>query len=190
MGAKELQRRIHETHKVKINYKRVHAGRELAITKLYGSWRESFDMLYRYKAQIEKSSPGSFFIIDHHTVLEEIKFRRLFFALKPCIHGFLTGCRPYLAIDSTFLMGKFKGQLAIACAVDGHNWMYPVALGIFDSETAENWMWFMEQLKDAIGTPRGLALCTDAGKGIDSAVHEVNCFPMQLIYSVIFFNNS
>ncbi|XP_066164625.1 protein FAR-RED IMPAIRED RESPONSE 1 [Oryza sativa Japonica Group] len=173
VGAKELQRRIHETHKVKINYKRVHAGRELAITKLYDSWRESFDMLYRYKAQVEKASPGSFFIIDHHTVLEEIKFIRLFFALKPCIHGFLTGCRPYLAIDSTFLTGKFKGQLAVACAVDGHNWMYPVALGIFDSDSVENWMWFMQQLKDAIGTPRGLALCTDAGKGIDSAVHEV-----------------
>ena len=42
VGAKELQRRIHETHKVKINYKRVHVGRELAISKLYGIWRESF----------------------------------------------------------------------------------------------------------------------------------------------------
>ncbi|KAF0911780.1 hypothetical protein E2562_012281, partial [Oryza meyeriana var. granulata] len=80
---------------------------------------------------------------------------------------------PYLAIDSTFLTGKFKGQLAIACAVDGHNSMFPVALGIFDLETNENWMWFMQQLKDAIGTPRGLAICTDVGKGIDSAVHEV-----------------
>uniref|UniRef100_A0A0E0DPP5 Uncharacterized protein n=1 Tax=Oryza meridionalis TaxID=40149 RepID=A0A0E0DPP5_9ORYZ len=42
VGAKELQRRIHETHKVKINYKRVHVGREFAITKLYGIWREFF----------------------------------------------------------------------------------------------------------------------------------------------------
>jgi hypothetical protein len=89
VGAKELQRRIHETHKVLINYKRVFVGRELALTKLYGSWNENFDMLYRYEAQIELSSPGSFFIIDHHKVLEEIRFRRLFFALKPCIDGFL-----------------------------------------------------------------------------------------------------
>ncbi len=173
VGAKELQRRIHETHKVLINYKRVFAGRELALTKLYGSWNESFDMLYRYKAQIELSSPGSFFIIDHHKVLEEIRFRRLFFALKPCIDGFLGGCRPYLAIDSTFLTGKFKGQLAVACAIDGHNWMYPVACGIFDSETNENWIWFMQQLRDAIGTPTGLAICTDAGNGVDNAVNEV-----------------
>ncbi len=25
---------------------KVHAGRELALTKLYGNWRESLDMLY------------------------------------------------------------------------------------------------------------------------------------------------
>ena len=60
--------------------------------------------------------------------------------MKPCIDGFLKGWRPYLAIDSTFLSGKFRGQLAFAVAVDGHNWMYPVAVGVIDSETNENWI--------------------------------------------------
>jgi hypothetical protein len=27
---------------------------------------------------------------------------------------------------------------------NGHNWMYPVAFRVFDSETNENWIWFME----------------------------------------------
>jgi hypothetical protein len=53
----------------------------------------------------------------------------LTFAMKPCIDGFLSGCRPYLAIDSAFLTGKFKGQLASATAVDGHKWMCPVCVG-------------------------------------------------------------
>ncbi|XP_052138683.1 uncharacterized protein LOC127757244 [Oryza glaberrima] len=173
VGAKELQRRIHETHKVKVNYKRVYAGRELALEKLYGKWQDSFDRLYSYKAIIERECPGSFVVIDHQTVVGKLRFRRLFFALKPCIDGFLDGCRPYVAIDSTFLTGKFKGQLATACAVDGHNWMYPVAFGVMDSETNDNWKWFMERLRDAIGNPDGLAVCTDAGKGVDTAVHQV-----------------
>ena len=63
----------------------------------------------------------SIVLIDHHTINGKIRFRRFFFALKPCIEGFLSGCRPYLAIDNTFLTGKFKGQLASALAVDGHN---------------------------------------------------------------------
>jgi hypothetical protein len=44
--------------------------------------------------------------------------------MKPCVEGFLRGCRPYLAVDSTFLTEKFKGQLCIACAIDGHKWIH------------------------------------------------------------------
>jgi hypothetical protein len=73
--------------------------------------------------------------------------------MKPCIEGFQQGCRPYLAIDSTFLTRRFRGQLACAIAVDGHNWMYPVGVRVFDSETEENWVWFLERLRDAIGSP-------------------------------------
>jgi transposase-like protein len=94
-------------------------------------------------------------------------------AFKPCIDGFLAACRPYLAIDSTFLTGKYKGQLATACAVDGHKWFYPVCFGIFDSETIENWVWFMSNLKETIVSPRGLAICTNAGQAVMVGVGEV-----------------
>ena len=63
----------------------------------------SFDNLYRLKAQLEESSPGSFLVIDNHTINNKIRFNRLFFALKPCVDGFLRGCRPYLAVDNIFL---------------------------------------------------------------------------------------
>ena len=80
-------------------------------------------------------------MIDHHTINNKIRFNRLFFALKACVDGFFRGCRPYLAVDSTFLTERFRGQLCIACAVHGHNWMHPVAIGVIDSETNENWVW-------------------------------------------------
>jgi hypothetical protein len=60
--------------------------------------------------------------------------------MKPCIYGFLSDCKPYLAIDSVFLTGKFKGQLASTTAVDEHKWMYPVCVGVFDSKTSDNWI--------------------------------------------------
>ena len=44
----------------------------------------------------------------------------------------------YLAIDSTFLTEKFRGQLACVVVVDWHNWMYPVVVRVIDSETNEN----------------------------------------------------
>jgi hypothetical protein len=59
----------------------------------------------------------------------------MFVAFMSCIHGFLAGCKPYVGVDSTTLYGSFKVQLASATAVDGHNWLYYVAIAVFDSET-------------------------------------------------------
>ena len=173
VGATELQRRLKDEHKIVVPYKRVYKGRLLAMDKIYGPWDKSFDNLFRFKAQIEETSPGSWVVIDHHTINNKIRFNRLFFALKPCVDGFLRGCRPYLAVDSTFLTGRFRGQLCISCAVDGHNWMYPVAVGVIDSETNENWVWFMGRLKEAIGSPPGLTFSTDCGQAVMNGVSEV-----------------
>jgi hypothetical protein len=86
----------------------------------------------------------------------------MFVALKPCIDGFLQGCRPYLGIDSTVLTAKWKGQLASVVGVDDHNWMFLVAYGVFGSETKKNWEWFVKMLHKAIGSPPSFVISTDA----------------------------
>lgn len=118
-------------------------------------------------------SPGSVIEIDTIEVDGKVYFNRFFCALSPCITGFLTGCRPYLSVDSTALNGLWKGYLASAIAIDGNNWMYPIAFGFFDAETTDNWTWFMIQLLKAIGKVSPLAICTDACKGLEIAVHRV-----------------
>ena len=173
LGAMQLKKKLKEHYKVSVHYKRVWMGKELALRHIYGDWDNSFDNLYRFKAQVESTCPGSVVVIDHHTINGKIRFKSFFFALKPCIDGFISGCRPYLAIDSTFLTGKFKGQLASASAVDGHNWLFPVCFGVFDSKTNDNWKWFMERVREAIGSPRGLTICTDAGQAVMSGVGDV-----------------
>jgi len=102
-----------------------------------------------------------------------MRFKRIFVALKPCIDGFLAGCRPYVGVDSTSLNGKYTGQLASATSVDGHNWLFYVAYAVFGSETDENWEWFMQQLHRAVGSPTGFVISTDACKGLEKAVGKV-----------------
>ncbi|KAM3255359.1 hypothetical protein ACQJBY_048590 [Aegilops geniculata] len=51
--------------------------------------------------------------------------------------------------------------------------MYPLCFGIFDSETNKNWIWFMQLLRQAIGSPRGLAISTNAGQAVMTGVKEV-----------------
>jgi hypothetical protein len=171
MGATEMKKELKIKYGIDIHYQTVYNGTKRASEKLFGKQADSFDWLYRFKAEIELRSPGSVVEVDCATDDEgKVRFSRFFCAFKACIDGFLNGCRPYLSIDSTALNGMWNGHMPSAVALDGHNWMFPVAFGYFDSETKDNWVWFMQQLRKAIGPMQHLAICTDACKGLESAV--------------------
>ena len=92
------------------------------MKELYGDWANTFRMLYNFKANVEKRSPGSVVEIDAELTEDaRVLFSKIFMALKPCIDGFNVGCRPYWSIDSSFLTRKWNGQLAACNALDGHN---------------------------------------------------------------------
>uniref|UniRef100_A0A0E0C1B6 MULE transposase domain-containing protein n=1 Tax=Oryza meridionalis TaxID=40149 RepID=A0A0E0C1B6_9ORYZ len=131
------------------------------------------ELVILWKEDVLKRSPGSIVEIDIKEVDGRPYFHRFFYALSPCIEGFVDGCRPYLSTDSTALNGKWNGHLASATSIDGHNWMYPVAFGFIDSESEDNWVWFMKQLHKAIGDLEPLAICSDACKGLKNAVQKV-----------------
>ncbi|KAE8776103.1 hypothetical protein D1007_51328 [Hordeum vulgare] len=133
---------------------------ERALDRINGPWNESFQLLYTFKAEVETASPGSVVEIDKHTVKYKLKgktmenecFGRAFVCFKACLQEFLNGCRPYLAVDVTALNGRWRGQLAAASAVDGHNWLFRVAFGVLEVESEESWIWFLQQLRNIIET--------------------------------------
>jgi hypothetical protein len=67
---------------VEVPYKRVYAGKELTHKQLFGNWNSSFDYLFRFKAEVERSCPGSFIVIDHHKSQEKVRFNRMFFCYE------------------------------------------------------------------------------------------------------------
>ena len=172
--AKKLKVDLEKMYPIKLKYTTVWKAKQRAMKNLYGDWANTFRMLYNFKVEVEKRSPRSVVEIDTEVSAEgEVKFSKFFMALKPCIDGFKAGCRPYLSIDSSFLTGKWNGQLAACNALDGHNWMFPIAIGMFQSETEASWIWFMMQLKRCIGPVSPLAIHTDACKGLENAVKSV-----------------
>jgi len=72
MGATELVRQIKDKHKVDVPYQRVYDGMKLADKQLFGSWDSSFDNLYRFKAVVERCSPGSFVVIDQLLIKSDL----------------------------------------------------------------------------------------------------------------------
>jgi hypothetical protein len=120
-GAKEVQNKLEDEFHVKVSYNKAWSGRQVALDQIHGSWEENFQLLYNFKAELENRCPGSIVEIDCKMVDNKMVFSKIFVALKSCIDGFIHGCRPYLGIDSTHLTGKWKGQLAAAAGIDGHN---------------------------------------------------------------------
>ena len=76
-------------------------------------------------------------------------------------------------MDATALIGKWKGQLVAACAVDGHNWLFPVSYGVVEVENEQSWRWFLGNLHKSKGDPVRLVIHIDACEDLQKAVETV-----------------
>ena len=88
IACKELQLRLEKEHKCQIAYDTVWRGKARALDEVYGKWSDSFELLFRWKAEVMKRSPGSVIEIEILEVDGEIYFPCFFCALKPCIDDF------------------------------------------------------------------------------------------------------
>lgn len=138
MGAKEVKDALEEKYRIQINYQTMWYGRQRAAEKLFGNWDDLFDWLYRFKAEVELRAPGSVVEIDSVEIGKKRHFTRFFCASKGIIDGFLYGCRPYISIDSIALNRQWNGHMPANLALNGHNWMFPLAFGFFLSETKDD----------------------------------------------------
>jgi hypothetical protein len=92
MEATTLKEFLDDKYGPDINYQTVWYGRQRAAEKLFGKWSDSYDWLYRFKAEVELRSPGSVVEIDTITVDGKVHFTRFFCAFKACIDDFFLCC--------------------------------------------------------------------------------------------------
>ncbi|KAI8552166.1 hypothetical protein RHMOL_Rhmol06G0244400 [Rhododendron molle] len=156
---------------VDVPYKRAWKGVEKGRSEAFGDYDASFDELRWYREAVKNSDPESVFDIEVDT--ETNRFKRLFVAFSACIYGF-KHLRPLLFVDGTFLKGNFKGSLLLASAKDGDKGLFPLCIGVADSESNENWLWFMEKLRGILdGDTRSIVFVSDRNAGIKATVPRV-----------------
>ena len=94
---------LEKQYPIKVKYTTVWKAKQRAMKELYGDWANTFRMLYNFKAEVEKRSPGSVVKIDTEVTEDgRVLFSKFFMALKPCIDGYKVRYRPYLSIYSSF----------------------------------------------------------------------------------------
>ena len=97
-------------------------------------------------------------------------FLYYFVALGSSIKGFTQYIRHVIAVDNTHLKGLYRGSIFVATCLDGNNQLYPLAIGVMDSENNDVWEWFMTKLHRVIGNRPELVFIPDRCTAIKRVV--------------------
>ncbi|GAU13601.1 hypothetical protein TSUD_347050 [Trifolium subterraneum] len=169
---REILQDIRDQHGVAVSYMQAWRGKERSMAALHGTFEDGYRFLPAYCEQIRKTNPGS--IASVGATGQENCFQRLFISYRASIYGFINACRPLLELDRAHLKGKYLGSILCAAAVDADDALFPLAIAVVDTESDENWMWFMSELRKLLGVntdnmPR-LTILSERQRGMVEAV--------------------
>ncbi|KAF5185011.1 Zinc finger protein [Thalictrum thalictroides] len=120
INAKNIIDHFRMEYGVLLKYYFAWSGKELAIKEIHGGDTLSYHQLVWFVDSLLKTNPGSHVALESDPITH--KFERIFISFEACISGFKY-CRPMVALDGTFLKGKFKGWLLSATAKNGNQGM-------------------------------------------------------------------
>ncbi|CAN7007975.1 unnamed protein product [Brassica oleracea var. botrytis] len=166
---KEIIEHVRILHGVHINYKQAWRVKEEAQFLVRGTPEDSYYNLSRWLYKVTETNPGS---LTYQQVDAAGKFKYAFVAFGPSIKGFSL-MRKVIAVDGTFLKGKFNGTLLAACAQDGDYHLYPLAFVVVDAENGASWKWFFRGLSQMIPDASDLVFVSDRANSIASALEDV-----------------
>jgi hypothetical protein len=78
IDTKEWMDKLEDQFKCTIVYDTVWRGRQKAMAEVYGNWEDSFQLLFRWKEEVLKRSPGSVVEIETKVVDGQVIFHHFF----------------------------------------------------------------------------------------------------------------
>ncbi|CAM8937193.1 unnamed protein product [Rhodiola kirilowii] len=167
---KDVAEYIEREYGVKLNYAQARRAKEVARELLQGSYKGAYNQLPYFCEKIKETNPGS---CATFSTKEDSSFHRLFISFNASIIGFQNGCRPLLFLESYPSNTKYQEVVLAATATDGDDGAFPVAFGIVDIESDDNWDWFLAELKAVVSTSRQITFVADSDKGLKESIDEV-----------------
>ncbi|XP_066162283.1 uncharacterized protein [Oryza sativa Japonica Group] len=177
LSASALALYIFEVFQYRVKYGKAWRAREEAMKLIYGESGEAYVRLPTLLQAIKQRNPSMVYHIDTHPdrvvnvdgVTKKI-FMRAFWCFGPSIEAF-KHCRPVLAIDATFLTGKYGGALMTALSAGAEDQLVPLAFALVEKENSRDWCWFIDLVRRVVvGPHREVCIISDRHAGIMNAM--------------------
>ncbi|KAF0887507.1 hypothetical protein E2562_002237 [Oryza meyeriana var. granulata] len=81
-GAKEAKLKLQEDYQIKLKYSKAWSGMKLALEQIHGKYEESFQLLFNWKSEMEKISPGTIVDIELQKIGKKHCFKRFLCCFK------------------------------------------------------------------------------------------------------------
>jgi hypothetical protein len=92
VGAAKARAKLQNEYNIKFEYNKTWYGMKVALDQIHGSYEDSFSLLFNWKAEIERKSPGSIIEIELLKNGSKYYINRIFVAFKSCIDGHNRRC--------------------------------------------------------------------------------------------------
>lgn len=163
----EIQNAIRIKYNTQISYQAAHKVKRALLDDTLELERELFTQLPAYFRVLQQHDPA----VYTHLSLEPTtrQFQRLFICPSASKYTF-THCRPFIALDGTFLKTRFVQTLLLAVTIDANDQVLPLAYGVVESENTSSWEYFLAHLKSAIPRTQFCTLISDRDKGLMTAI--------------------
>ncbi|XP_020271030.1 uncharacterized protein LOC109846216 [Asparagus officinalis] len=152
LNASQIFQRVYDMRGIKISKYKAYDARRKALSKIFGDWEKSYELLPQYLEAIKRNNPGT----EYEILSEEI---------APGMES----------IDGTHLYGKYKGVLLVVTGVDANGGLFPLAFAVVEVDDTSSWKWFFELVYKwipSVCASRLITFISDRMKGIIRALHE------------------
>ncbi|KAH9779794.1 SWIM-type domain-containing protein [Citrus sinensis] len=166
----DIRAYMQQEYGVQLTYQQAYRAREVGLEIVRGNPAESYNLLLKYSHVLTTANEGT---VTHLEQDGDGNFLYYFVALGSSIKGFIQYIQPVIAVDGTHLKGLYRESMFVATCLDGNNQLYPLAIGIIDSENNDAWEWFMMKLHGVIGDRPELVIISDRCTAIRRAVLKV-----------------
>ncbi|XP_054778457.1 uncharacterized protein LOC129286532 [Prosopis cineraria] len=165
----EIKADIYRDYGISLTYRQALRAKERALVEINRLPDQSYMLVPWLCNRLMETDTDT---VAKWVASENNRFECLFIAYGYSIKGFLFGARPILYMNGCFLSGPYRGTLLAASTYDADNELFPLAFVVVGSETHDDWTWFLQNIKDILGSLQ-VTIVFDRNNAIIGAVRAI-----------------